>query len=387
VPESEPFTSRAAQGGAPRSGADDLLPEITARATPEREGLPRSYRMRADAHYVDQLETPAQPVVRLIAVGQIDCRDLPASDRVVTLTKSIGVHGVLQPLRVRKQGTRYSVIAGRKRLAAAIAAGLAAVPCTLHDVEGSAAAALAAADNLRIEEPPTFALSATAGKARPAAGEHDAIRPMLAAIVSDLTAIRTSTSLLRTMPMAGLSQRVGADLIESQAIRAGWLVGCMLGTFENNRQVPLAAILQRVADGFEAQATLMGLQLDWSTTPAAAVWKLPEDSAAAVITGAIFATIGCLDGVVRPLVEIHADATLPRALKIEVVQRAVRMPAALEDDLITRDSGRAGELAPAVALRMARTIAAAQGATLEVTALPGNGSVLQITFAGVQTVA
>jgi hypothetical protein len=376
VPESEPIASRAAQGGTSRSGADDLLPELTARATPEREGLPRSYRMRADAHYVDQLETPAQPVVRQIAIGQIDCRDLPPADRVASLTKSIGVHGVLHPLRVRKHGARYGLITGRKRLAAAMAAGLNAVPCTLHDVEGSAAAALAAADNLRVDDAPG-----------PAAGEHDAIRPLLAAIVSDLTAIRTSTSLLRTTPMAGLSQRVGADLIESQAIRAGWLVGCMLGTFENNRLMPLAAILQRVSDGFEAQATLMGLQLEWSTTPAAAVWKLPEDSAAAVVTGAIFATLGCLDGVARPRVEIHADATHPRALKIEVVQRAVRMPASLEDDFVTRDSGRAGELIPAVALRMARTIAAAQGATIEVTALPGNGSMLQITFAGVQTIA
>ena len=70
--------------------------------------------MRADAHYVDQLESPAQPVIRLIAIGQIDCRDLPAADGVAELTRSVATHGVLQPLMVRKQGTRYSLIAGRK---------------------------------------------------------------------------------------------------------------------------------------------------------------------------------------------------------------------------------------------------------------------------------
>ena len=105
---------------------------------PEREGLPRNYRMRADAHYVDQLEAPAQPVIRMVKLGQIDCRDLPASDRVEALTRSVGIHGVLQPMLVKRQGGRYSLIAGRKRLAAAIAAGLTTVPCTLHDAEGPA---------------------------------------------------------------------------------------------------------------------------------------------------------------------------------------------------------------------------------------------------------
>src|SRR5262245_20644206 len=39
----------------------------------EREGLPRGYRMRADAHYVEQLaeRSSGQPV-RLIAVDEID---------------------------------------------------------------------------------------------------------------------------------------------------------------------------------------------------------------------------------------------------------------------------------------------------------------------------
>ncbi len=369
--ESEPIARRSAPGGVPRDGADDFLPDLAARAVPEREGLPRTYRMRADAHYVDQLESPAQPVIRLIAIGQIDCRDLPAADGVAELTRSVATHGVLQPLMVRKQGTRYSLIAGRKRLSAAVAAGLAAVPCMLHDVDGETAAALTAAENIRVME---------AGASDDAV--PDPMRALLAAVTSDLVAIRTSTSLLRTVPMAGLSQRVGADLIESQAARAAWLINCLRGTFDNNRQIPLAAILQRVSDGFDAQATLMGLQLEWTTTPVAAGWKLPEDAATAVITGAIFATLGCLDGVVRPRVEVHADAAAGRSLKIEIVQRAVRIPANLGGDDPGPDAGRTGELSPAVALRMAQTIAAPHGGAVEITPLAGGGSVLQVTFPG-----
>ena len=49
----------------------------------EREGLPRNYRMRAEAHYVDQLDRPqAGPVVRLIATRHIDAGgSLPPTPR------------------------------------------------------------------------------------------------------------------------------------------------------------------------------------------------------------------------------------------------------------------------------------------------------------------
>ncbi len=66
--------------------------------------MPQHYRMRADAHYVDQLESLPQPVIRLLAIAQIDGTELPAPDAVDALTKSILMHGVLQPLMVRKQG-------------------------------------------------------------------------------------------------------------------------------------------------------------------------------------------------------------------------------------------------------------------------------------------
>ena len=367
--ESESIATRTAQTSASRTEADELPPDLAARTVPEREGLPRSYRMRADAHYVDQLEAPAQPVIRLVKTGQIDCRDVPSPDRVEALTKSIAMHGLLQPLLVRRQGGRYTLIAGRKRLAAAIAAGLGAVPCALHDAEGTAAAALAEADNVRPED---------AGGS--AAGEREALRPLLESVASDLAAIRTSISLLKVGRGGALTQRVGADLIASQAARAAWLIEATLGTIETNRLSPLAAIVQRVEDTFAAHASLVNLRLECSVAAAAGVWKLPDDPVAAAINGAVFATLSLLEGSARPAVEVHAESPHARALRIEVVQRSARIPAGLGE----QESGHLGELIPALALRLARAVAAPHGGGAELTPLPGAGSVLQITFAAPQ---
>jgi len=307
VPEPEAVVPRASQKNVPRSGPDDLAQRLNERALPEREGLPQHYRMRADAHYVDQLESLPQPVLRLIAVAQIDGTELPIPDGVDALTQSILMHGVLQPLMVRKQGGRYSLITGRKRLTAARAASLTAVPCLVHDIDEAGAAALAAADNLRGDD-----------TAAPAA-ERTFMQPVLHAIAADLSTILTSTALLGNRGAGGLPQQMGAGLIEAHAGRAAWLVSSMLATFGKNRDLPLGAIVQGVSDSFATHAAFSGLELECTVTPNAAVWKLPEEATTAAITGAILATLSALEGIPRPRIEVHADASQSRALKIEVV--------------------------------------------------------------------
>jgi hypothetical protein len=369
VSESESVVARLSQGGGlARAGADDILPPPSPRAVPEREGLPRNYRMRADSHYVDDLPPAAQPVIRMVPPSQIECRDLPPADAVEALTRSIGALGMLQPLLIRRQGRGYALIAGRKRLAASLAAGVAAVPCVLHDVDGQAAVALAAADNIRVD---------VASHAASDAGDYDIVGPLVQAVLADLTTIRTSTTLMKTTRQGSLTQQVGADLVDAHARRAAWLAACVAGSFENNRLVPLAAIIQRVCDAFDAQKTLTGMQLEWSVTPPAAIWMLPEEQATAVITGGVFAALASLEGMPSPRVEIHAESTQPRTLRIEIVQRLARVkPSGSEVDV-----SRPAELAAALALRAARMLASAHGGTADLMPLPGQGSVLQMTFA------
>jgi ParB/RepB/Spo0J family partition protein len=368
VSESDSILARTASNSSTRPGADELLPPPNARVIPEREGLPRSYRMRADAHYVDDLPPAAQPVIRMLAPAQIECRDIPAADVVESLTRSIAAVGMLQPLLIRRTGGRYTLISGRKRLAAALAASLAAVPCVLHDVDGPAAVALAAADNLRVES----------ASAPMPAEDREPVRPVVQALLADLATIRTSTSLMKATRHGSLTQQVGADLVDAHARHAEWLARCAAGASDAGRHVPLAAVIQRVSDGFDAQKTLAGLQLEWSVTPAAAVWNVPDEQAAAVLTGAVFAAMALLEGTAYPRVEVHADAPQPRTLRLEVVQRTARLlPSAFGGDL---DGGRPAEMIPALALRLARTLAAAHGGTAELSPLPGQGSVLSITL-------
>jgi ParB-like nuclease family protein len=107
-----------------------------------REGLPPAFRMRADAHYVEQLDgaTPAA-TIQYIAAHAIDVSDA-AADALPALVESIKRHGVLEPLVIQRKNGTYKTITGRKRLAAARAAGLRDVPCLVHHVSDERAEAL-----------------------------------------------------------------------------------------------------------------------------------------------------------------------------------------------------------------------------------------------------
>jgi hypothetical protein len=107
-----------------------------------REGLPPAFRMRADAHYVEQLDaaTPTM-AVQYVAVHAIDVSD-SSFDASPDLVESIKRYGVLEPLVVQRNNGTYTTITGQKRLAAARAAGLHDVPCLVHHVSDERAQTL-----------------------------------------------------------------------------------------------------------------------------------------------------------------------------------------------------------------------------------------------------
>jgi len=66
------------------------------------------------------------------------------------LIESIRVNGIIQPLSVRKnENGCYELIAGERRLKAAICAGLRRVPCVLHKADDCTAAIFAVIENLQ----------------------------------------------------------------------------------------------------------------------------------------------------------------------------------------------------------------------------------------------
>ena len=140
---SDPFTSFTETDAPPESGRTF------------REGLPPAFRMRADAHYVEQLDgaTPAV-TVQYIAAHVIDVSDAQA-EVLPDLVDSIKRFGVLEPLVVQRNNGAYRTIAGQKRLAAARAVGLRDVPCIVHHVSDERAQALR--DVLRSPRPAAVA--------------------------------------------------------------------------------------------------------------------------------------------------------------------------------------------------------------------------------------
>lgn len=175
-----------------------------------REGLPRGFRMRHDAHFVDQLDgAPASAVLRMLPLGGIDapsCDDVPA---IEALARSIRQVGIVEPLVVRRSGGRYQVIAGAKRLSAARLAQLERVPCVVRDdLAEDALGAVIDVGALRskgIDDRPRGPFSSTARER------------VLDEAIASLAAARTSVEL--TLPRSDrLRSRTGADMVRAELL-------------------------------------------------------------------------------------------------------------------------------------------------------------------------
>ncbi len=80
-------------------------------------------------------------------------RKLFYDDSLEELAESIRIHGIIQPLALRKtQGGRYEIIAGERRFRAARRAGLTEVPAIIVDVDEKEMQELALIENLQRED-------------------------------------------------------------------------------------------------------------------------------------------------------------------------------------------------------------------------------------------
>ena len=361
--------------------SSDIGRLLVDRPAVEREGLPRGYRMRADAHYVDQLEArQSGPAIRLIPARQIEASDAGGAGAPVAndaLAQSVARQGIVQPLIVRRRNGRYQIIAGRKRLAAAIAAGISDVPCVTYDVDDGEAAALAQADNLRTSES--------------AAPSPDAewMSQVFRLLSADLARLLSSTALLGPTAHKTFQHRVAADFIQAQAWRTAWVANAgaaIVGRPRTGRPASMIAIVDRVRSGFDAECRLTGLQLDCSVSASAASAAFDEELGATAIASATFATLAWLDGVETPRVEVRVDspgasgAPGSKMWKIEVVQRAVAIPGDAAKYLRESGSIPTSDLTVALGLLSARTIAAQYGGAVELTPIAGGGSIVQTTL-------
>jgi len=95
-------------------------------------------------------------------VKQVDVHDIDTNieqprkafdeEKLKELSASIAIHGVVQPILVRPNGARFTIIAGERRFRAARLAGLTHVPVIVRDMEDSAVLEVALVENLQRED-------------------------------------------------------------------------------------------------------------------------------------------------------------------------------------------------------------------------------------------
>ncbi|MDR0840764.1 MAG: ParB/RepB/Spo0J family partition protein [Christensenellaceae bacterium] len=73
-------------------------------------------------------------------------------DKLKELAESIKRHGVVQPILVRANGERYTIIAGERRFRAARIAGLGEVPVVVKDMDDAEVMEVALIENLQRED-------------------------------------------------------------------------------------------------------------------------------------------------------------------------------------------------------------------------------------------
>lgn len=290
-------------------------------AAPAREGLPPTYRMRADAHYVDQLAGPSTgPSVHVLKVDELSETDdtmVPAP-----LAASVERHGILQPLLVQRRRGRYRVLDGHRRLAAAVAVGLADVPCLLHDVDDATAAELVAAANVsRAGGSGAPAGDATAG-AMVATGRE---------VAHSLSAIGSSLNLLS--PSApGLSRLVAVELIRAELWRASCLVeaGRLLRGEWPVTMAPVAParVLEHVMAQAAGESRLRGVEIAAKIIDVGpdAMIRGDERLLGLALSSMFLTTLGFVEGSAHPCVALSASSRKAGHVVFDVSQDVVIVP-------------------------------------------------------------
>ncbi len=92
---------------------------------------------------------PARLPVASIEANPFQPRKTFDDDEITSLSESIRSHGVLQPLVVRASATGYQLIAGERRLRAAMEAGLENVPVTVVDFNDQQSYEAALVENIQ----------------------------------------------------------------------------------------------------------------------------------------------------------------------------------------------------------------------------------------------
>ena len=166
---------------------------------------------------------------RSITANPAQPRKVFAPEALQELAGSIRIHGVLQPLSVRRVGTTYQLIAGERRLRAAIQAGLTEVPCILMHMDDKESALTALVENIQRQD---LSYIEQARGISLLLSRHDMSQEQAAAVLgmsqsnlaNKLRILRHSPQVLEAILQTGLTERHARALLrlptEQQKIQA-----------------------------------------------------------------------------------------------------------------------------------------------------------------------
>jgi ParB family chromosome partitioning protein len=128
IPSADPAATRAPAPPPPSAPARESAPTDAASAEPTGPALLP----------VDEIDPNPEQPRRVFDPVQLE-----------QLASSIARHGVLQPVVVRRSGTRYELIVGERRWRATRAAGLPTIPAVIADIEPKSRLDLAIIENVQ----------------------------------------------------------------------------------------------------------------------------------------------------------------------------------------------------------------------------------------------
>ena len=138
------------------------------------------------------------------------------------LAASIRQHGILQPLTVRRGPGGWELIAGERRLRAALLAGLETVPCVERDADEDESALLALVENLQRQDLHYFEEAAAIGEFLRQTGitqEETAAQlgRSSSALANKLRLLRLSPACREQLTRHGLTERHARALLRLEA--------------------------------------------------------------------------------------------------------------------------------------------------------------------------
>jgi ParB-like nuclease domain len=341
-----------------------------------REGLPAGFRMRHDAHYVEQLTNrTGVPQLRLLPLRDIDA---PRAEGDLTeLTRSIATYGVLQPILVRSRGGRFELVAGARRFAAAGALGLSEIPSIVVHLDDAGARAVGEQENVRVLATPPAPVLPSSPDVTPAG---------LRELTQSFSTIGSCLHLLADRE-AQLRDRVALDLIRTEVHRAFRLVQALNVLAQEpslvDAAVSLPALFEQVHESFTPEKRLSGATVTVEVAEGPQRTHGDAEWLATAIAGAFGGMLALVQGTRQPAVHVAIGASHSRSsLKLEIAQTAVSVPTwALDRFFDLEWTDRQGGYQAAVELAATRRILDLSGGSVDIVAGDRGGCRLVLLFA------